>query len=488
MMSPLTNAAHHLLRAAVAMLLPLLLGSCQLVTDDYDDTTTPDTAAQYINITISVSTGSTPLTRAPQGGEYGDGTEKGNERENAVSNITLIFYQDNAGINTTSNAAEVLCVKRYDVHPYDPATMPDRHTHPADEPASVRLNEVLYTTGEQRLEETTLVPGETYKVLVVANADIAVSTGDRISDVRDKLAATVYTGTGKGTDDTFVMASESDAAISLTNPYVYTSATEAEKNRFVYYFECIHMERLAARIDYCTNGATYDNTHNGYKYPATGDAFYLVTKVTPFNLYNGDEYLFKRVSSTWSGTTPAPPTYLADETTTNYVVDPATAGKTATATPDYYLSPIAEDIIGSTFTQAMSSATPFTDDDGSNTITIAYAKENTLMPTSPLKKYATGLAFEVKYYASATATPVTRVYYHYLRHQGEQATGSYQAKQWSDLSDDETSSSNVSMNFGVVRNNIYRVSIESFSPIEGTLKIRVEEKHWRHVDNPDIYL
>ena len=487
MMSPLTNAAHHLLRAAVAMLLPLLLGSCQLVTDDYDDTTTPDTAAQYINITISVSTGSSPMTRAPQGGEYGDGTEKGNERENAVSNITLIFYQDNAGINTTSNAAEVLCVKRYGVHPYDPATdKPVNHTHKTGETNTAQSQEVVYTTGNQRLEDTSLTVGQSYKLLVVANATVDVNVGDKISAVREKITNSIYNGSGVGIDATnFVMTSESDATATLANPTIETANAE---NRFVYYFECIHMERLAARIDYCTNGATYDNTHNGYKYPATGDAFYLVTKVTPFNLYNGDEYLFKRVSSTWSGTTPAPPTYLADETTTNYVVDPATAGKTATATPDYYLSPIAEDIIGSTFTLAMSSATPFTDDDGSNIITIAYAKENTLMPTSPLKKYATGLAFEVKYYANATATPVTRVYYHYLRHQGEQATGSYQAKKWSDLSDDETSSSNVSMNFGVVRNNIYRVSIESFSPIEGTLKIRVEEKHWRHVDNPDIYL
>jgi len=110
------------------------------------------------------------------------------------------------------------------------------------------------------------------------------------------------------------------------------------------------------------------------------------------------------------------------------------------------------------------------------------------MPSSYLKKYATGLAFEVKYYASASATPVTRVYYHYLRHQGEKETGSYQAKQWTDLIDTETGSSTVSMNHGIVRNNIYRVSIESFSDVDGTIKINIEEKHWRHVDNPTIYI
>ena len=44
------------------------------------------------------------------------------------------------------------------------------------------------------------------------------------------------------------------------------------------------------------------------------------------------------------------------------------------------------------------------------------------------------------------------------------------------------------MNFGIVRNNIYRVSIEGMDAQEGTIKIKIEEKHWRHVDNPVIYI
>ena len=110
------------------------------------------------------------------------------------------------------------------------------------------------------------------------------------------------------------------------------------------------------------------------------------------------------------------------------------------------------------------------------------------MPTSYLMKYATGIAFEVNYYASASAEPQTFVYYHYLRHQGEKNTGSYEAKKWTDLSDTETGSSTVSMNCGIVRNNIYRISIASFSNVEGKIKLLIEEKHWRHVDNPPIYI
>lgn len=471
--------------------------------DQEENVVYSDASANYINITISVSAGESTITRAyPAGGEYSDEVvEKGREienkiNENKVNNIMLIFYQDEAGINTSSEDAEAVFVKKYDVHPVtDADNLPDSHEHKATEPASVKTNEILYTTGNQRLNETSLEVGETYKVLVVANADVAVAVGDKIMAVRDKLTANAYTGTGAGIDATdFVMTSETDATVSLTSPTVDTSTGE---NRFIFYFNCIHIERLAARIDYCTKGATYNDTYQGYKYnlgSTDNDGFYVITKVTPFNLYNDQEYLFKRVRSNWTAATPAI-TYLDDESTTNYVVDPKTANKDNSNTNQpVYLSSIAEDMSNG-YTQVMSSlgdGQTFTDANGYNNIIIAYPKENTLMPESHLKKYATGIAFEAKYYANPDATPITRVYYHYLRHQGELVeNGSYQARQWNELSADESISSHnpiVPMNYGIVRNNIYRVSIEGFNTVEGTIKIKIEEKKWRHIDNPAIYI
>jgi hypothetical protein len=272
------------------------------------------------------------------------------------------------------------------------------------------------------------------------------------------------------------MTSESDATVSLTNP---TQKIEEDK-RFVYNLNCIHIERLAARIDYNTSGADYDETLGGYKY-SVGTGFFVVTKVTPFNLYNESEYFFKRVRNNWTDASPAI-SWLGYETTANYVVDPNTGNKDDSHTFSY-LSPVAEDMNNS-YTQTMSTDR---NKDKEN-IVISYARENTLMPTSPLKKYATGLAFEIKYYVSATATPVTRVYYHYLRHQGELSTGSYQTYQWGELSSDATCGSSPSMKYGIVRNNIYRVTVSGFTPEEGDLKITIEEKHWRHVDNPTIYI
>lgn len=483
-MSILSQSVKFIRKAAAVMLLSLLATSCQMVADDYDNETDNVQTKTYINITISVSDDN--LTkRAPLGGEYGDGLESSKARENLINNITLIFYEDNTGINTTSDDAVVTCVKSYAVRPFTVDDLPSSHNHKTGEPESMQNNEVLYTTGNQRLEETTLEVGKSYKVLVVANSYVDAAVGEKIKTVRDKVSNSIYTGNGVGVNATnFVMTSESDATMVLSNPTVDMSSGE---NRLIYYFDCIHIERMAARIDYCTSGATYSDIYGGYVYPeGTSDGFYVVTKVTPFNLYNEGEYLFKRVQDAWPATAT---TYLGNESTSNYVVDPNTANKDNTQTFSY-LSPIAQDM-NNDYTQTMnnlSEGQTFTAG-GFNNVIIAYPRENTLMPSSQLKKYATGLAFEVKYYPSASSTtPTTRVYYHYLRHQGEKLTGSYQAKLWADLSDTETGSSSVSMNNGIVRNNIYRVSIESFSAVEGTITLKIEEEKWRHVDNPPIYI
>lgn len=478
-MSFLSQSVKFIRKAVAFMLLPMLASSCQLMTEDYDCVTDEGSSSQYINITISVSVDDNIVTRSPQGGENGDGKEKGKDRENEVNGITLIFYQDPSGINTASDDAAVLCVKYYSVRPFTSSDYPNTHTYQTSE-----ANEVLYTTGDQKLGETLLQAGQSYKVLVVANASVSINVGDKIKTVRDKLINSIYTGDGAGINaSNFVMVSESDASVSLENPTLDTTTGD---NRYIYYFNCIHIERLAARIDYCTSGATYSDTYGGYVYNiGSTDAFHVVTKVTPFNLYNEDEYLFKRVQDAWPATAT---TYLGDESVSNYVTDPNTANKDNSNTFNY-LSPIAASM-NNGYTQSMSSLSTgqtFTAN-GYNNVIIAYPRENTLMPTSHLKKYATGLAFEVNYYANSSATPVTNVYYHYLRHQGEKATGSYEAKKWADLSDTETSSTTVPMNYGVVRNNIYRVSIESFSTQEGRIKIKIEEEKWRHVDNPAIYI
>ncbi len=512
----MSQLVKFLRKAAALLLLPLLAWSCQLVTDDYDVELTPDSPTpQFINVTISVSAGNNPLTRAnPTGGEYGDGPETGSERENAVTDITLIFYQDNVGINTSNANARVLCVKKYDVHPYDETYYPVGHSHKDGEPYNVQAGEVLYTTGEKELDETSLVAGETYKVLVVANAPdgLTIAENSPISDVRDQLLSTVYADSGVGINATnFVMASETDATISLTNPTLYKSYTESEKNRYVYYFDCIHIERLAARLDfwaknsngYKTSSDNASYTTSGYEYTvknpdggATLDRFVL-TSITPFNLNNGNEYLMKRVTTGYADG--ATTTWLGNETTSNWVVDPYTNGKDLNVHPDYYASKLTDvtSNMQNTFnvTIAGQQANKFSVTNGGFTadnIIVGYCKENTLKPgDSRLYYYATGLAFEGYYYSKGTGTGVRCVFYHFIRHQGEQ-DDAYQAYTSENINSDAvkalTCPSSPAMNFGIVRNNIYRVSIDKVSAIGGFLQLSIKEMRWRHVDNPVIYI
>lgn len=500
MMSIVSKSILILRKAAALMLLPLLAWSCQLVTDDFDDETANiSNAAQYINITISVSASESPVTRAnPTGGEYGDGTVKGSDDpENKVNNITLIFFKDAAGLNTTATPSpEVLFVKKYDVHEASSTEVvyPKAHEHKNTEPEGYPTKEVIYTTGNQRLEETALEVGETYQVLVVANADPDIRVGDKVNSaqtdgrpaVRDMVLNHAFTSVeGSITNvNNFVMTSENPASVTLSSPTIIE-----EENKFIYYFDCIHIERLAARIDFDTDGGEYynnttDDSKSGYKYIVSGGNIFVVTKVIPFNLYNESEYLFKRVQDAWSGTITT--TYLGDETmdntpkANNYVVDPHTAEKNNTNTYSY-LSPIAQSM-SDTYTQTMNSEA----NKNGGIITLCYTKENTLMPTSYLKKYATGIAFEGDYYqGSVEGTPEHRVYYHYIRHQGEQST-EYEAKQWNELINTQASAADTPMNIGIVRNNIYRISIKGEGL--GTLKIQVQETKWRHVDNPTIYI
>lgn len=482
MMSIVSKSILILRKAAALMLLPLLAWSCQLVTDDFDDETANiSNATQYINITISVSASESPFTRAkePKGGEEGDGREKGIEgietRENEVEGVTVIFYRNANGINATDAASTTIDFVAYYPTVLDDDYTPRTGTHYPDE--------VYYTTGEQELNEA-LDATANYHLLVVANADLTnqITTSSTLANVRNMVYnMALYDGNVTNASK-FIMTSSDDNELTF-NSYI----DDKDRNRRTFQFDNIHIERLAARIDYCTEGATYDTDKNGYSYQvgSSSDVF-VVTKVTPFNLYNEPEYLFKRVQNAWSGTITT--TYLGDETTdntniaNNYVVDPNTAQKDASHTFTY-LSPIAE-TMSTDYAQMMNS------DQNKNranqNIIIAYARENTLMPTSPLKKYATGLAFEGGYYVNGTGTPEKRVYYHYLRHQGENEQGTaYQAKRWADINETDACET-TPMNYGIVRNNIYRVKISGIT--DDGLNLNIKVKKWDKFEHATIYM
>lgn len=493
-MSLISTFIRKLRTTAVFILLPLLACSCQWITDDYEDETVDSDATHYINFTLTVNANEAQTTRAPQGGEYGDGREAAFIRENTVEGITLILYK---GTGIDDATAKVDFVRYY------PVSIVSRDNQGKNTYTNTKDQyEAVYTTGDQKLEQDEVDFNAKYHVLIIANQNLATTfpKGTLISTVRDYQIQNIYTTPTNVAQphgyEKFVMTTETDATIDFTDmtPVPMENSTTGLAYRFN---NLLLIERLTARIDYYTVGSTYNTARHGYEYIVkdeennindTGDRF-VVTKVTPFNLYNENEYLFKRVRNNWTDATPTI-TYLGDESTSNYVIDPNTANKDNSHTFSY-LSPIAENM-SSTYAQTMSALNEdqkYKISDKDNII-IAYPMENTLKPNSSLKKYATGLAFEGYYYPVGSSEGQKLVFYYFLRHQGENnsGSGSYQAKQWKDIKDSDVSHDGTAMNYGIVRNNIYRVSIEKVNVVKGTIKLIIEEEKWRHVDNPPIYI
>lgn len=503
-MSIISKLHHIRYMVAASLLLPLVCACSS--EDNGDGMAEPQLASsnQYINLNIVVSSGSEGTMRGtPAGGENGDGREAGSERENLVTGVTVMLYEDDNGINTSAETTLAFCK-------YYPVSLVSRET--AGTPYAIKTDEAVYSTGDQPLVGSGLDMSKKYHAIVVANQNMAstFTTASKVKDVRDYVTTQVYSGSGLGADAShFVMSLETDYTVNFTSP----SSKTTVGNKTTYHFDNIRIERLAARVDFWTNKATYGEkdalSHNysvpGYVYPVwkttdttvpTSTDQFVLTAVTPFNLYNAGEYLFKRTNDA------AP--YLAEETTTNYVIDPNTASKT-TASPTYYNNTLTY-LVGIDETNlSLSAATgyfqaanalyvsstqkaKFTGDGDKDNFILCYPRENTLSTSSPLYYYATGVAIEGDYYPAGSAADLTKakhfIYYGYLRHQGE-GTGPYTIKARTDLSTTETYTT--PMNFSVVRNNLYRISIDKITE-KGELELKIMVKKWDTFTHSWIYM
>lgn len=514
------------LRHILLFTLAFLLAACQFE----DNQECPDeinVGTSYINLTIAVSNGKATGTRAgemPASGEDGNGREAGFERENAVTGITLILYQG-TGIN--GDGSQKLDFVRYFSVTRDGGAAGHGTPYAAGSGHSAHSSQIeaKYTTGPQLIGKAGISKidfTKAYHALVVANYDLTGSLAEgsnTLADVRDVILSTTYSGglsIPASSAANFVMSSEEDVTLNFADAAIKSTDTSGEDT---YDFSKssnydIVIERMAARIDFWAKGGSYDTSYPtaGYVYqpwkttdtesPSSADRF-VITRITPFNLNNGTEYLLKRTNDVAK--------YLASETGSNYVIDPTTSTKTETATPSTFVNALSgiaalADLSTNAYSHSVEDMHAqigtgktggFSYSDGGTTaedIIICYPMENTLPDESPLYYYATGLAIEGDYYIGNDKTDLSkrehRIYFCYIRHQGESAA-SYDALLPSELSNSVKTSSGKPMNFGIVRNNIYRISIDKV--LEKTeeapkLKIKIEEEKWRHVEHPSIYI
>ena len=331
------------------------------------------------------------MTRAnPTGGEDGNGNEKGQDYENAVSDLTLFFYPatlGDGGVNRTENVD--FTAKVYITNPDPNWNMTD-----GDQPI-----DKTFEVGPVKVNG--LKMNQQYHVLAVANA--GKDFGSDITDLnrlRGKTISSVYTYDPDATDpqdvySNFVMASEGDENPVLEISYENSETNPAETT--------IDLERLVARVDYKTNDKNEYQLSSSLITPGLNPAQTTVkatiTRAFLVNTYNQGTYVLKRVAE---GKTTGTITYLGDESLSNYVIDLKTTSKTipvaseASTWYDHYFPNLSDE--NTEWENWLIQGDPITEPGTTDTwLRLGYPKENTSSKDAQGKYYSTGVVFEAEY-------------------------------------------------------------------------------------------
>ena len=404
----------------------------------------------YLQVKVTVEgSGDTRASRAttgPQGGEDGDGSELGINKENDVNSLTVLLYKS---VKDDLSEAD--------------ATIDYVYTFTGLKSSS-STGGVTYTTGPREIDP--VIVGKNYHVLVIANAGDMTSRckGKKISEIRDMQMDKVCTRNDDIANFTdFVMSSKKDAKIDFSGKSGSGTGTESDP-----YLVDVNIERLAARIDIIPN-ATYVDTDKGYYYNVMDGTNVIggfkLESVTPIKVMTKGEYLIKRVSS---DNTVSAVTYFgletkdADNKATNYVVCPWAKDRTGLTLSN------AE---GPTSLYNVKNTTSTSTAVGEASYILDYVMENTT--TDNDEGHSTGLIFKGKYFDTsdwdaikkqpkAGSTGTDKEYTYTLRHSDPSGSGT--------ISDP--------MHFGVVRNNIYQVKVDGVEGKSKGLKLTINVRKW----------
>ena len=440
----------------LALLLVMSFASC--ASDTTSDLPLPSKDMKaYLQVKVTVEgSGDTRASRAakgPQGGEEGDGTEKGLDHENEVNSLAVLLYKSEEDDLSDDNATIDYVYTFTNLNPVTPPTSG---------------KDATYTTVPKEIDAA--IVGKNYHVIVIANADDMTSKckGQKIKDVRDLQMSKVCTRDADITKfSNFIMSSKKDARIDFTKEGSETDPYQVE----------VDIERLAARIDIIPN-ATYVDTDKGYYYNVMDGTNVIggfkLESVTPTKVMKSGEYLIKRVFS--NKTVPSVTTYYGEETkdaankATNYVVCPWTKDRTGLTLSN-------AEGPASLYNVKKTTSTSTTTGDAS--YILDYVMENTT--TDNDEAYSTGLIFKGKYYEETewdatkkqpkgSATGTEKEYTYTLRHSDPSGSGTKADP----------------MHFGVVRNNIYQVKVEGVEGKSKGLKLTIHVVPWAHYDHGEV--
>ena len=327
-------------------------------------------------VSVVVNTGGDASTRVPTGGENGDGLQPGEGDENKVHDLNVFFFQGDNGINSTGN----------------PGIDCQLYFSSAELRAS---DDDTYYSVAKEVTDNGLLIGETYCVLVIANAGSRLTGANTLDALRDyRIAQPVSADYTR-----FLMASESDA-----DPVEIVPSTPNKPVTV-----SVGVERMAARVDCCWNDSyevPEDNDLPSFGESSSTEADKVkILGASLVNRYRGETWAFKRVTNSLDNLNDI--TYLGDETVnnsgvaSNYVLDPLTASGKSNSDYNYYYTEYVNWDVDADFRK------PFTiqvtsEHGGDTYIRWAYTRENVnqapvLDATNWRELYATGIMFQAQY-------------------------------------------------------------------------------------------
>lgn len=451
-------------------------------------------------VSVVVNTGGDASTRVPTGGENGDGLQPGVGDENKVHDLNVFFFQGDNGINSTGN----------------PSIDCQLYFSSAELWAS---DDDTYYSVAKEVTDNGLRIGETYRVLVIANAGSRLAGANTLDALRDyRIAQPVSADYTR-----FLMASASDAGPITIEPSTRNKPVKVS----------VRVERMAARVDCCWNDS-YEVT--GEELPSFGGSSSTeadkvkILGASLVNRYRGETWAFKRVTN---GLDLNDITYLGDEAdnTTgyagNYVLDPLTASGKSNSDYNYYYTEYVNWNVNTDFQKPFNNNEVISTDDDANTyIRWAYTRENinqadVLSDTNGRELYATGIMFQARYTPAGFHEGET--FYVYpnngvrtiytaagLSREHDDVFGDLPQANWGDVdgcevydqgrcyyvywirhADDNNAAAISPMEYAIVRNNIYQLKINSISGLgtpepdsnvkEVEFDIHVQVKRWTEV-------
>lgn len=459
-----------MLKTALTFAATFLFAACGMFeSDDAGCESGVDDSRAYMQVRVKVD--ATARSRAPQGGEDGDGREAGVNHENDIHDVTLLLYTtspDDAGINATD----------------DQATLTHALYFPSVGERKTAADGSAYYETAPREMTSPLDVTKNYHVIVIANAGDLTQTlgGKTLSWIRDyKMTQAWNEATILSEYDYFVMSSERDDVLSFDSPVQTGTGTRKSP-----YLVETHIERLAARLDFDTEGGTPDVEGN-YIYNVYSDASgqqpigkFVLRQVMPFNQMVYGSTLVKRVATN----NPVVITYLGEETeeegvATNYVLDALYGMEKSSSHYRNYVAVSSEldDVEIPTLWNVSGKSNV-----GSNTYYILdYTLENTTLDNAT--DFATGLLFRGTYYTnvewgdgSNPAGGASKTYPYYIRHSDPAGNGTAADP----------------MHYGIVRNNIYRVKIskvlEEPTTSDISLAITINVRKWALYEHSGIVM